>query len=134
MLAVFAVTLIMTGFDIISALIVLFMVALIVINVVGMTWMWSISLNAVSLVNLVVCIGIGVEFISHIVLYSDRWNRPERSAHGLTNTGSNGLSGISLTKFAGIVVLAFARSQVISPFISHSSPAMRKTLSKKRMA
>lgn len=40
--------------DIISALIVLFMVTLIVVNMGGLMWAWSITLNAVSLVNLVV--------------------------------------------------------------------------------
>lgn len=114
LLAIFLVTFVVTGFDIISSLTVLFMVSLIVINMGGMMWLWNISLNAVSLVNLVVCIGIGVEFVSHIVRAYTQTSgtQLERAAHALTNTGSSVLSGITLTKFAGIVVLAFARSQV----------------------
>ena len=34
----------------------------------------------------------------------------------LTNMGSSVLSGITLTKFGGIVVLAFAKSQIFSIF------------------
>lgn len=49
------------GLDIISALIVLFMVTLIVVNMGGLMWVWSITLNAVSLVNLVV---VNIFFIS----------------------------------------------------------------------
>lgn len=115
--AIFVVTFIVTGLDIVSALTVLLMVTLILCNMGGMMWAWNISLNAVSLVNLVVCIGIGVEFISHIVrAYTQvMGNRMERAADALTNTGSSVLSGITLTKFAGIIVLAFAKSQV-SPF------------------
>lgn len=54
LLAIFVVTFIVTGLDIVSAVTVLIMVTLIVINLGGMMWMWNISLNAVSLVNLVV--------------------------------------------------------------------------------
>lgn len=64
LLAVFVVTFIVTGFDIISAIMVLLMVFLITLNMGGLMYLWNISLNAISLVNLVVCVGIGVEFIS----------------------------------------------------------------------
>lgn len=36
----------------------------------------------------------------------------ERAALALSLTGSSVLSGITLTKFSGILVLAFAKSQV----------------------
>jgi Niemann-Pick C1 protein len=51
--AVFAATLVLTGFSIFSALIVLAMVAMVVVNLGGLMYWWSVSLNAVSLVNLV---------------------------------------------------------------------------------
>lgn len=51
---IFTVSFILTGFDFIAALIILFMVTLILINMGGMMWLWNISLNAISLVNLVV--------------------------------------------------------------------------------
>jgi Niemann-Pick C1 protein len=41
-------------------------VAMIVIDILGVMALWGVSLNAVSLVNLVICVGIGVEFCSHI--------------------------------------------------------------------
>lgn len=41
-------------------------VAMIVVDVLGIMAIWGVSLNAVSLVNLVICVGIGVEFCSHI--------------------------------------------------------------------
>lgn len=52
--AIFIVSFILTGCDLIAAFIILFMVTLIVINMMGMMWLWNISLNAISLVNLVV--------------------------------------------------------------------------------
>lgn len=42
------------GFDVTSALMVFAIVAMILINMAGLMWAWNISLNAVSLVNLVV--------------------------------------------------------------------------------
>lgn len=41
-------------------------VFLTVFNVMGMMGAWGISLNAISLVNLVISVGIAVEFCSHI--------------------------------------------------------------------
>lgn len=51
---IFAVSFLLTGLDIVAALIILFMVTLILINMGGMMYVWNISLNAISLVNLVV--------------------------------------------------------------------------------
>lgn len=41
-------------------------VAMIVIDILGVMALWNVSLNAVSLVNLVICVGIAVEFCAHI--------------------------------------------------------------------
>lgn len=122
--AIFVVTFIVTGLDIMSALIVLFMVSLILLNMGGLMWLWNISLNAISLVNLVVSVGIGVEFISHIVRSYKTFEGThlQRASKSLSLTGSSVLSGITLTKFAGIVVLAFAKSQVICDSFSFGIP------------
>ncbi|XP_001355048.3 NPC intracellular cholesterol transporter 1 homolog 1b [Drosophila pseudoobscura] len=118
LVAIFVVTLVITGLDVTSALIVLFMVFCILINMGGLMWAWSINLNAISLVNLVVCVGIGVEFVSHIVRSFKRapGTAQERARHSLNVTGSSVLSGITLTKFAGIVILGFSNSQVFQVF------------------
>lgn len=63
-------------------------------------------------------VGIGVEFVSHIVrayTFASGTKR-ERSAEAMARTGSSVLSGITLTKFAGIIVLAFAKSQIFQVF------------------
>lgn len=46
--------------------VVTFTCLLAVINVMGIMGYWSVSLNAISLVNLVISLGIAVEFCSHI--------------------------------------------------------------------
>ena len=47
------VTFLLLGFNISIALIVTFTVALIIVNLLGLMYIWDISLNAISLVNLV---------------------------------------------------------------------------------
>ncbi|XP_053950504.1 NPC intracellular cholesterol transporter 1 homolog 1b [Anastrepha ludens] len=118
LLVIFFVTLLITGLDLLSALMVTFMVLLILINMFGMMWAWNITLNAISLVNLVVSIGIGVEFVAHIIrsYKNETGNKEERAREALVVTGSSVLSGITLTKFAGIIVLGFSNSQVFEVF------------------
>lgn len=51
--AIFIVTFLLTGFSIQAACIILLVIVLIVTNLGGLMYHWNISLNAVSLVNLV---------------------------------------------------------------------------------
>lgn len=62
--------------------------------------------------------GIGVEFVSHIVraYTTSIGTKRERATNAMALTGSSVLSGITLTKFAGIIVLAFAKSQIFQVF------------------
>ena len=73
---------------------------------------WDISLNAISIVNMAMCIGISVEFCSHISYAFDKatGTRNERAIKALNEMGPSVFSGITLTKFFGVVVLAFAPS------------------------
>jgi len=117
--AVFVATLVVTGFDVWSSVIVLVLVTMVVVNLGGLMYWWNVSLNAVSLVNLVMAVGIAVEFCSHIVHtfnLSTESDRINKAKDALINTGSSVLSGITITKFAGIVVLAFAKSQIFQVF------------------
>lgn len=51
--AIFVVTFVMLGFDVISAFMVVLTIAMIAIDILGFMALWDISINAVSLVNLV---------------------------------------------------------------------------------
>ncbi|XP_052898706.1 NPC intracellular cholesterol transporter 1 isoform X3 [Anopheles moucheti] len=118
-LAIFIVTFLLMGFDIHSSLVVVITITMIVINIGGLMYHWNISLNAVSLVNLVMAVGISVEFCSHLVhsfSMSVEETREKRAADALTKMGSSVFSGITLTKFGGILVLGFAHSQIFQVF------------------
>uniref|UniRef100_A0A7N8X4R3 Niemann-Pick disease, type C1 n=1 Tax=Mastacembelus armatus TaxID=205130 RepID=A0A7N8X4R3_9TELE len=117
--AIFVVTTVLLGFELWSAVIVSITIAMIVINMFGVMWLWDISLNAVSLVNLVMSCGISVEFCSHIVRafsVSLKKNRVERAEEALAHMGSSVFSGITLTKFGGILILALSKSQIFQVF------------------
>lgn len=53
LLVIFVVTYVLTERSLFSAVIVLLTVTMIIINIMGLMYWWNISLNAVSLVNLV---------------------------------------------------------------------------------
>lgn len=115
LVAIFIVTFLLMGMDIYSAFVITVTIFMIVINMFGFMCWWDINLNAVSLVNLVMAVGISVEFCSHTTrafAVASRGNRIERATNALSHMGSSVLSGITITKFVGIVVLAFAKSQI----------------------
>ncbi|KAF9419459.1 hypothetical protein HW555_003959 [Spodoptera exigua] len=68
---------------------------------------------------LVMAVGIAVEFCSHVVhafSVAGGAGRQQRAAAALTRMGSSVLSGITLTKFGGIIVLGTAKSQIFQVF------------------
>ncbi|CAL1281499.1 unnamed protein product [Larinioides sclopetarius] len=116
--AVFVATFLLLGLDLHSAAIVTITVIAIVVNLMGLMYWWNISLNAVSLVNLVVAVGISVEFCSHLTrsfALSDKHSRIQRAQDALCEMGTSVLSGITLTD-CGILVLVFAKSQIFQVF------------------
>ena len=124
-----------------------------------MMYWWSVTLNAISLVNLVMASGISVEFCSHIIrdfalntkpvssiqllhinihfmnLYFQTNN--ERAQDTVINMGAVLFSGIHVTNFLGVIVLAFAQYVFIKrvickntklPFISGPRSSVFSTL------
>ncbi|XP_036374709.1 NPC intracellular cholesterol transporter 1 [Megalops cyprinoides] len=117
--AIFVVTTVLLGFELWSAVLVSLTIAMILVNMFGVMWLWDISLNAVSLVNLVMSCGISVEFCSHIVRafsVSTKSTKVERAEEALAHMGSSVFSGITLTKFGGILILALSKSQIFQIF------------------
>lgn len=117
--AILIITFLLLGFDIYSAVIVVLTILMILVNIMGLMYLWDIELNALSLVNLIMAIGISVEFCSHIIrafTISIKPTRKERAKDALSYMGSSVLSGITFTKIAGIIMLAFSKSQLFQVF------------------
>jgi Niemann-Pick C1 protein len=143
MVAVFLLCWLFMG-NIQAAIIVTLMVVMTVVDLVGGVMMfWGIELNAVTLVNIVICVGISVEFCTHItrafsitppskeltslvrvgpmsevnVVMDEKslagmGSKNRRVFVSLVEVGSSVFSGITLTKFCGIMVLYFAQSKL----------------------
>lgn len=112
---IFVVTFVLMGLNFGLALCITLTVCMIVVNLLGLMYLWNISLNAVSLVNLVMAVGIAVEFCSHVVRAfstSPYTSRVKRAEDALGRVGSSVLSGITITKFVGVFVLMFAKSKL----------------------
>jgi Niemann-Pick C1 protein len=100
-------------------------VIMILVDIIGAMAVFGVSLNAVSLVNLIICVGIGVEFCAHIARAfmfpsgsvmeraKNRFRgRDARAWTALVNVGGSVFSGITITKLLGVIVLAFTSSKI----------------------
>uniref|UniRef100_A0A8D0G122 NPC1 like intracellular cholesterol transporter 1 n=1 Tax=Sphenodon punctatus TaxID=8508 RepID=A0A8D0G122_SPHPU len=115
----FTVCCILLGMDLRSGLINLLTIVMILVETVGVMTLWDISYNAVSLINLVTAVGISVEFVSHLTrtfAISTKPTRLEKAKEATVNMGSAVFAGVVMTNLPGIVILAFAKSQLIQIF------------------
>jgi Niemann-Pick C1 protein len=109
-----------------TAIIVTLVVGMTVSAIIGSMAVMGVSLNAVSLVNLIICVGISVEFTAHIArafTFPSRVTMEKAPRHrfrgkdarawtALVNVASSVISGITITKILGVGVLAWTRSKV----------------------
>ena len=104
-------------------------VLMIVVDILATMSLVGVSLNAVSLVNLIICVGIGVEFCAHIARAfsvpspslldrcgSTMRGRDARAWAALVNVGASVFSGITITKLLGVFVLAFTKSKIFEVY------------------
>ena len=98
-----------------TALLVTATITSLVLHVSGSMALWGITLNAVSLVNLVIAAGIAIEFCSHLArayLTANGKDRVKRTDRALGEVGVSVVSGIGMTKLIGVSVLTLAPSQI----------------------
>jgi Niemann-Pick C1 protein len=124
MAIIFVLTSILLG-SLLTGAVVALTVIMILVDIIGVMAVAHVSLNAISLVNLVICVGIGVEFCAHIaraftfpsktIMEKARSKfraKDARAWAALVNVGGSVFSGITITKLLGVTVLAFTRSKI----------------------
>ncbi|CAN9513446.1 unnamed protein product [Ophioblennius macclurei] len=119
LLPTFVVCCLLLGLDLRSGLLNLITIIMITVDTVGVMTLWSIDYNAVALINLVAAVGISVEFVSHITrafALSTKFTHVERAKEAAANMGSAVFAGVAMTNLPGILVLAFAKAQLIQIF------------------
>ncbi|CAK1543065.1 unnamed protein product [Leptosia nina] len=117
LLGAFVINLLATGFNFMTTIAMMFTVVMVVLDMMGIMYMWNIQLNAVSCTNLIVAIGITVEFCSHLAYAYNTSSRPpsERVADAIVKVGATIITGITFTNIP-IVVLAFSYTEIIEVF------------------
>ncbi|CAL1616254.1 unnamed protein product [Knipowitschia caucasica] len=119
LLPTFVVCCLLLGLDLRSGLLNLITIVMIVVDTVGVMTLWGIDYNAVALINLVTAVGISVEFVSHMTrsfALSTKLTHVERAKEATANMGSAVFAGVAMTNLPGILVLAFAKAQLIQMF------------------
>ncbi|XP_065864984.1 uncharacterized protein [Euphorbia lathyris] len=111
--AIFIVCLVITA-SFWSSAIILLVLLMIVVDLMGVMAILGVQLNAVSVVNLIMSIGISVEFCVHIAhaFSVSHGDKNHRAKEALSTMGASVFSGITLTKLVGVVVLSFSKSEI----------------------
>ncbi|CAL0307290.1 unnamed protein product [Lupinus luteus] len=111
--AVFVVCLVLTS-SFWSSAIILLVLVMIISDLMGVMAILGVQLNAVSVVNLIMSIGIAVEFCVHIThaFMVSSGDRNQRAKTALSTMGASVFSGITLTKLVGVLVLFFSTSEL----------------------
>uniref|UniRef100_A0A4W5KGE9 NPC1 like intracellular cholesterol transporter 1 n=1 Tax=Hucho hucho TaxID=62062 RepID=A0A4W5KGE9_9TELE len=119
LLPTFVVCCLLLGMDLRSGALNLLTIIMITVDTVGVMTLWGIDYNAVALINLVTAVGISVEFVSHMTrsfAMSIQPTHVERAKEATATMGSAVFAGVAMTNLPGIVVLAFAKAQLIQIF------------------
>jgi Niemann-Pick C1 protein len=90
--AIFIVTALLMGLDFYTSSIVCMTISMIVVNMFGAMYLLDIELNAVSLVNIVMAIGISVEFCAHTArefAICVKGSRISRAKYAISHMGSS---------------------------------------------
>jgi len=92
--------------------------AALICELFGLMVIWNVSLNTVSMINLVMAIGFAVDYSAHIAhayVVSNKLTANERVVEALSTVGASVLMG-GFSTFLGMIVLAFAASEIFRIF------------------
>ncbi|KFV83748.1 Patched domain-containing protein 3, partial [Struthio camelus australis] len=97
---------------------VTFAIASVIVGVAGFMTFWSVNLDSISMINLVICIGFSVDFSAHIsyaFVSSEKPSANERAVEALHLLGYPVLQG-AISTILGVVVLAAAKTYIFRTF------------------
>ncbi|KAG1927607.1 SSD domain-containing protein [Pimephales promelas] len=97
---------------------VTFAIASVIVGVAGFMALWDVSLDAVSMIILIICIGFSVDFSAHIsyaFVSSEKSSANEKAMDAITKLGYPIVQG-AVSTIAGVVVLSAAKSYIFRTF------------------
>ncbi|XP_069116341.1 patched domain-containing protein 3-like [Argopecten irradians] len=116
--AMFVVTLIFMPHPLLLACVTATMV-LISAGILGFMYYWELTLNAITMINIIMSIGFSVDFSAHIChayITVDGHTREER-VHRAINRSGGPIINAAMSSIIGIVSLAFTTSYVFNSFV-----------------
>ena len=103
----------------VSVLIVLVVLTLIFTDLMGNILVWGLDLNSISMINLIMAIGLVVDYSMHVAhsfsIQDPKLPRTERAVLAMEEIGPAVFLGVSAT-FVAILPLAFASSEIFRVF------------------
>eukprot|EP00403_Amphidinium_massartii_P048273 CAMPEP_0178464984 /NCGR_PEP_ID=MMETSP0689_2-20121128/51122_1 /TAXON_ID=160604 /ORGANISM="Amphidinium massartii, Strain CS-259" /LENGTH=788 /DNA_ID=CAMNT_0020091899 /DNA_START=162 /DNA_END=2525 /DNA_ORIENTATION=- len=102
-----------------AVLIVLVVLVLVFVDLMGNIMVWGLDLNSISMINLVMAVGLVVDYSMHVVhnfmLQDNSLPRSERAVKAMEEIGPAVFLGVSTT-FVSILPLALSTSQIFRVF------------------
>lgn len=92
---------------------------MITVDLIGAMNLFAVELNSVTVVNLVMCIGIGVQFCVHTGYHfsiNPIGSKTERAQKALIEVGSSLVCGMTISKIVGIVAFAFGSAAMFEDY------------------
>ena len=95
------------------AILVTLNVTMVLIDVVALMYLWGLSINSVSIVNLVLAIGLAVDYSAHVAhaFMSATGTRNERACKSMMEMGSDVIHG-AFSTFLAVLVLSTSQSYI----------------------
>mmetsp|Transcript_48713 Transcript_48713/g.121665 ORF Transcript_48713/g.121665 Transcript_48713/m.121665 type:complete len:1144 (-) Transcript_48713:178-3609(-) len=100
-----------------TGLIVVANIAMVLFDIIGVMWLWDVSINSISIVYLVLAIGLAVDYSAHIAhaFMSATGTHDERVVTAITEMGADVAHG-AMSTFLAVVVMSASKSYIFILF------------------
>ncbi|KAL7677662.1 hypothetical protein ACOME3_003902 [Neoechinorhynchus agilis] len=112
-------TFLLLGMDFHSSVIILLTLVMTMVDMFGIMFLAGVHLNAISVVNLVMAVGIAVEFYAHIVrdyAITHIEDKTERTTKVLSNIGASVFVGVTIPELMSVAMLSKASSKIFQVY------------------
>lgn len=116
LVAVFIITTVIIGSLHASAMVIICIV-MVDIDILGLMYMWGLTIDSVTIINLVLAVGLAVDYSAHVAhaFVVAKGTRQERAEKAIAEVGTAVVHG-ALSTFLAVVILSSSQSYVFTVF------------------
>ena len=98
-------------------LLVMLCVLMVDVNILGLMWLWGLTIDSVAIINLVLAIGLAVDYSVHVAhaFMQTPGTRQERTDHALLEMGTAVMHG-AVSTFLAVLILSTSKSYIFRIF------------------